>query len=292
MKKLAKSWQIWRWVVSDYHSIDALSNSSLSVLYGNGKGDPAGFHARFIAKTLKTEETDAMRLGSAVHMLALEPERFSLHYDVAIPPVNPTTKKPYQSGSQAYSKWQEGYQAERGKKAISSDDWKNISLVAKAFQSHPTIAAIMASKTEKVFERGYEMSYFVEGQDPIRLKCKPDCVIPSDGLIIDLKTTSDPHPDAWKWSAEEYGYHRQAAIYLQAMEAYYGKPFRFLFGVVRSKAPYEVGVYELDDDSISRGWDQVESLIAEYAQRKREDNWRSDWQVGIHSLNVPERRRK
>jgi len=117
-------------------------------------------------------------------------------------------------------------------------------------------------------------------------------VIPSEGLIIDLKTTSDPHPDAWRWSAEEYGYHRQAAIYLQAMGDYYGKTFRFLFGVVRSKAPYEVGVYELDNDSIGRGWSQVEDLIAEYAQRKREDNWRSDWQVGIHSLNVPERRKR
>lgn len=274
--------------MTDYHSLDALSNSSLSVL----KRSPTEFHARFLAKTLKSEETDAMRLGSAVHMLALEPERFSLHYDVAIPPINPTTKKPYQSGSQAYLKWQEGYQAERGKKAISSDDWENISLVARAFQSHPDIVSIMAAKTEKVFERGYEMQYLVEGQDPIRIKCKPDCVIPSEGLIIDLKTTSDPHPDVWRWSAEEYGYHRQAAIYLQAMEAYYGRQFRFLFGVVRSKAPYEVGVYELDDDSISRGWAQVESLIAEYAQRKREDDWKSEWQTGIYTLDIPERRRK
>jgi exodeoxyribonuclease VIII len=292
MKKLAKSWRIWRWVVTDYHSIDALSNSSLSVLYGNGKGDPAGFHARFIAKTLRHEETDAMRLGSAVHMLALEPERFASEYFVTEGPINPATKKPYGRGTIAYKDWLDSLAIEPNRKVIIEEDWCESLEIAKAFQSHPNIVSIMASKTEKVFERGYEMQYLVEGQDPIRLKCKPDCVIPSEGLIIDLKTTSDPHPDAWKWSAEEYGYHRQAAIYLQAMEAYYGKQFRFLFGVVRSRAPYEVGVYELDDDSISRGWSQVESLIAEYAQRKREDNWRSEWQTGIHSLNVPERRRK
>jgi exodeoxyribonuclease VIII len=288
MKKLAKSWQIWRWVVSEYHSIDALSNSSLSVL----KRSPTEFHARFISKTLKTEETDAMRLGSAVHMLALEPERFDEEYWISTGPINASTGKPYGRDTKKFADWLAEVEANDKRKLILQDEFAESIEIAKAFQSHPNIVSIMAAKTEKVFERGYEMAYLVDNQDPIRLKCKPDCVIPSEGLIIDLKTTSDPHPDAWKWSAEEYGYHRQAAIYLQAMEAYYGRQFRFLFGVVRSRAPYEVGVYELDDDSISRGWNQVESLIAEYAQRKREDNWRSDWQVGIHSLNVPERRRK
>ena len=274
--------------MTDYHSIPALSNSSLSVL----KRSPAEFHARFIAKTLKTEETDAMRLGSAVHMLALEPERFDSEYAIVEGPINPSTGNPYGRDTKKFQVWLDQEMMQQTRKVLLASEFSESIEIAKAFQSHSNIVSIMASKTEKVYERGYEMAYLVDGQDPIRLKCKPDCVIPSEGLIIDLKTTSDPHPDVWKWSAEEYGYHRQAAIYLQAMEAYYGRQFRFLFGVVRSKAPYEVGVYELDDDSISRGWSQVESLIAEYAKRKREDNWRSDWQVGIHSLNVPERRRR
>ena len=58
--------------MSDYHAIKALSNSSLSVL----KRSPTEFYKRFIAGEMKGQETDAMFLGSAVHMLALEPERF------------------------------------------------------------------------------------------------------------------------------------------------------------------------------------------------------------------------
>ncbi len=274
--------------MTDYHSIDALSNSSLSVL----KRSPTEFHARFIAKTMKQEETDAMRLGSAVHMLALEPERFDSECAIVEGPINPSTGKPYARDTKKFQVWLDQEMMQQTRKVLLASEFAESIEIAKAFQSHPDIVSIMSAKTEKVFERGYEMAYLVDSQDPIRIKCKPDCVIPSEGLIIDLKTTSDPHPDAWRWSAEEYGYHRQAAIYLQAMEAYYGKPFRFLFGVVRSKAPYEVGVYELDEESIHRGWAQVESLIAEYAQRKREDNWRSDWQVGIHTLNVPERRKR
>ena len=276
--------------MTDYHSIPALSNSSLSVL----KRSPAEFYARFVADppTMASEETDAMRLGSAVHMLALEPERFHDRYLIETGPINPSTQKPYGRDTKRFEAWLDIRKTETDKTVLIYDEFESSMAIAEAFQAHPEILRIMAADAEKIYERGYEMSYLVEGQEPIRIKCKPDCVIPSEGLIIDLKTTSDPHPDVWKWSAEDYGYHRQAAIYLQAMEAYYGRPFRFLFGVVRSRAPYEVGVYELDDDSISRGWAQVEDLIAEYAKRKREDNWRSDWQVGIHSLNVPERRKR
>jgi len=276
--------------VTNYHSIPALSNSSLSVL----KRSPAEFYARFVADppTMQSEETDAMRLGSAVHMLALEPERFHDRYLIETGPINPSTQKPYGRDTKRFEAWLDIRKTETDKTVLIYDEFESSMAIAEAFQAHPEILRIMAADAEKIYERRYEMSYLVEGQDPIRLTCKPDCVMPSEGLIIDLKTTLDPHPDAWRWSAEEYGYHRQAAIYLQAMEAYYGKPFRFFFGVVRSKAPYEVGVYELDNDSIGRGWSQVEDLIAEYAQRKQEDNWRSDWQVGIHTLNVPDRRRK
>lgn len=275
-------------MTTDYHSIPALSNSSLSVL----KRSPAEFYARFIAKTMKQEETDAMRLGSAVHMLALEPERFDSEYRIESGPINPSTGKPYGRDTKKFEAWLAEVQANDKRKLILQDEFSESIEIAKAFQSHPTIAAIMVASTEKIYEQGYELSYIIEGEDPIRLKCKPDCVIPSEGLIVDLKTTSDPSPDAWKWSAEDYGYHRQAAIYLQAMEARYGKPFRFLFGVVRSKPPYEVGVYELCEDSISRGWSEVTNLIAEYKQRSATGDWLSDWQKGIALILVPERRKR
>lgn len=276
--------------MTDYHSIPALSNSSLSVL----KRSPTEFYARFVADppTMVQEETDAMRLGSAVHMLALEPERFDSEYWIATGPINPSTGKAYGRDTKKFADWLKEHEATDKRKFLLEEDLQQSIEIAKAFQSHETVRAIMVASTEKIYEQGYELTYFVEGEDPTRLKCKPDCVIPNVGLIIDLKTTSDPHPDSWKWSAEDYGYHRQAAIYLQAMEARYGKPFRFLFGVVRSKAPYEVGVYELDESSISRGWVEVTDLIAEYKQRSASGDWLSDWQKGIAMISVPERRKR
>ena len=84
--------------MSDYHAIKALSNSSLSVL----KRSPTEFYKRFVTGEMKGQESEAMFLGSAVHMLALEPERFDAEYVVLDGPINPTTKKPYGRDTKAF----------------------------------------------------------------------------------------------------------------------------------------------------------------------------------------------
>jgi len=280
--------------MSNYHAIKALSNSSLSVL----NRSPAEFYKRFVTGEMKGQETDAMLLGSAVHMLALEPERFDAEYVVLDGPINPTTRKPYGRDTKAFERWmldQLGAGNTNGigsRKILIREEFADSLAIAKAFQSHPTIAAIMASRAEKLFESEYAMEYEGSCNFRVDLKCKIDFVCPSERLIIDLKTSHEPSPYTWSWHAEDFGYHRQAAIYSDAMEAKYGEPFRFYFGVVRSKQPHEAAVYELDAESINRGRSEYEALIEEYIDRKAENNWLSEWQRGVFPINVPARRRK
>ena len=275
--------------MSDYHEIKALSNSSLSVL----KRSPTEFYKRFITGEMKGQETEAMLLGSAVHMLALEPERFDAQYVVLDGPTNQSKKPPgpYGRDTKAFQKWLDAEMMQQTRKVLVREEFAESLAIAQAFQSHPEIMAIMASRAEKLFESEYSMEYEI-GDDKVGLKCKIDFVCPEARLIIDLKTTSDPSPYAWGWSAEDFGYHRQAAIYSDAMESKYHEPFRFLFGVVRSKEPYEAAVYELDAESIRRGRVEYEALIEEYIDRKAINDWLSEWQRGVFSINVPTRRRK
>ena len=234
-----------------------------------------------------------MLLGSAVHMLALEPERFDAEYVVLDGPINKSKKPPgpYGRDTNAFRDWLALEMKQQTRKVLIREEFAESLAIAKAFQSHPEIAAIMASRAEKLFESEYSMEYEI-GDDKVEMKCKIDFVCPEARLIIDLKTTSDPSPYAWSWSAEDFGYHRQRAIYGDAMEAKYGEPFRFLFGVVRSKEPYEAAVYELDAESIQRGRVEYEALIEEYIDRKAKNDWLSEWQRGVFSINVPTRRRK
>ena len=279
--------------MSNYHEIKALSNSSLSLL----KRSPTEFYKRFITREMKGQETDAMLLGSAVHMLALEPERFDAEYVVLDGPINQSKKPPgpYGRDTNAFRDWLALEMRQQTRKVLIREEFADSLAIAKAFQSHPVIAAIMASRAEKLFESEHSMEYesLTMGRGAlVDLKCKIDFVCPSERLIIDLKTTSDPSPHAWSWSAEDFGYHRQAAIYSDAMESKYHEPFRFLFGVVRSKEPYEAAVYEIDAESIHRGRSEYEALIEEYIDRKAKNDWLSEWQRGVFSINVPTRRRK
>lgn len=269
----------------DYYEIDALSNSSLSVL----KKSPQEFYERFVSGNQKGEETDAMRLGSAVHMLALEPERFDSEYVVLDGPINPRTQAAYGRDTKAFSEWFDNAKADELRKIIIRDDFDQSIKIAQAFHGHEIIEGLM-SVDGKEFEKTLLLTYQYDDGSSEKVKCKPDCIIPAESIIIDLKTSSDPRPDEFQWSALRYGYYRQAAIYLDACEVFYGKEFRFLFGVVNSKAPHECGVFELTLADIQRGREEYHELIEEYSRRKLSNSWRSDWQVGIHSLSLPRKK--
>jgi exodeoxyribonuclease VIII len=269
----------------DYYEIDALSNSSLSVL----KRSPQEFHERFVSGKQKGEETDAMRLGSAVHMLALEPEKFDEEYVVLEGPINAKTGNPYGRDTKSFSEWLENAKIDESRKIIIREDFDSSIKIAQAFHGHEIIEGLM-SVDGKEFEKTLLLTYQYDDGTSERVKCKPDCIIPAESIIIDLKTSNDPRPEEFMWSALRYGYYRQAAIYLDACEVYYGKEFRFLFGVVNSKAPNECGVFELTPSDIQRGRDEYHELIEEYSRRLAGNNWRSDWQVGIHSLSLPRKK--
>lgn len=279
--------------MTDYHSIDALSNSSLSVL----KRSPAEFYARFVADppTMTSEETDAMRLGSAVHMLALEPERFDAEYIVLDGPINQSLKppKPYGRDSKAFQKWLDSEMMQQCRKVLVSEEFANSLAIAKAFQAHPTIAAIMASRSEKFFESEQVGDFRWDGApDWFKFKAKLDFVMPDEGLIVDLKTTHEPSMWEWSWTAGAHGYHRQAALYLDIMEAKHDKPFKFIFGVVRSKEPFEAHCYEPDEESIEDGRREYRQLATQWYNRKTSGDWSEESQKQLTKIRIRTRRKQ
>jgi PDDEXK-like uncharacterized protein DUF3799 len=82
-----------------------------------------------------------------------------------------------------------------------------------------------------------------------RLRARPD--IYNDKIIVDLKTT-DSIANFSK-SIHNYGYHRQAAMQLDALMILDGKERTFAFFVVEKKAPYLTACFVLDDAAIEQG---------------------------------------
>lgn len=93
-----------------------------------------------------------------------------------------------------------------------------------------------------------EVPGFFEGQ-----KCKPDLRIPSLGLIVDLKTTTDASPQKFKWAAKTYDYHLQARHYLDVASAIDSFEYQhFLFVACEKTAPYNVFLHECSENILTQ----------------------------------------
>ena len=253
---------------TDYFSIKALSNSALTCL----KQSPEVFRDRYILGKPQAE-SDAFRIGSAVHCLVLEPHLFSERYFVG-PKIDRRT-------TQGKADWAAFLAAVGDRELLTEDEHAEIVATAQAFGKYAGLTTLLGS-AGRIIE---EPIYFELFGEPF--KCKPDCVIPSAKVIIDIKTTASVKPRKFAWSAIDYGYHRQAAIYMHACEEKYQAEFRFLFACVEKKYPFEVAVFEFDGRSITDGVDQVEKLVEEYQRRRQQNDWLPNHSKGIVSLQLP-----
>jgi hypothetical protein len=85
-------------------------------------------------------------------------------------------------------------------------------------------------------------------------KTRPDVMPTEGGYLADVKTAASAHPDAFSRSVAHYGYHQQAAWYLDGVAAVTGerRP-RFYFIVVEKTPPFLVAVHQLDAEAIEWG---------------------------------------
>jgi exodeoxyribonuclease VIII len=266
-------------MTTDYYANKALSHSKLSCLAQN----PMEFKMRYVddPPSLPPKESDAFAMGHAVHCLALEPEKMDERF-VVTPKIDRRTKE---GKLQAIIFERDN----EGKIVLTLEEYQDAIACVQALNNHAEFATIMAQPRR--VEVPFEFDLFGH-----KFKAKPDAIIDSMKLIVDIKTTDDASPDRWKWSAVDYGYHRQAWIYKRAIEAACGAEYRFIFAVVEKPKPSTRGIpptvalYELDADAIGMGYQDTRNLVAEYENRLETNNWQQPYSSGIVPLRLPKRR--
>ena len=260
----------------EYYKIRKLSNSALTCLAQN----PMEFKMRYVddPPTLPPRESDAFAFGSAVHCLALEPEKFDDRFAIA-PKVDRRTKE----GKSTYDAFQ---RFSEGKQVLDSGEYDDVIACVQALNSHADFAKIMLQP--KRVEESIEFDF---AGHP--MKCKPDAIVDSMRLILDIKTTQDCAPHKFKWSALDYGYHRQAALYRHAVESSTKQEYQFIFAVVEKPTastrgiPPTMALYRLDDTAMKQGWDDLNRLVQEYDHRIETNDWLQPYSKGIGSLALP-----
>lgn len=235
---------------NEYHSSPGISKSGLDLI----AKCPALYRARYI-DGIAQEETAAMRIGSAAHMLVFQPDEFGRWFAVR-PAVDGRTKE----GKLVIA----SFVAENeGKTILSQDEHQQAAAIRDAVFAH--------AGAKQLVEGGIaEQSFFAEGGGIVR-KVRPDYMV--NGLLVDLKTTTDASESVFSKTCWYYRYHVQAAYYLDTVEIVTGwRPEGFVF-IAAEKGSDQVAVYVASQSMVEAGRIQYQHDLEVYRRCLESGVW-------------------
>ena len=277
---------------SVYHTWDCASRSMLSRLADDRHYTPAD-----VRHALLTErpDSDALALGSALHVAMLEPARY--REDVGLGPVNDKTGRTYGRDPQA---WQRAEAERPGKILLTTDQAAKVALMAATLRTHEKAAAIFPLSTERelsvvadldlvALATEYDLPLECDERDTkLRVKERLDLLCPDASLVADLKTTTAATEWELRKSVTDYGYYHQAALYPYLTRvAGLGEVHHFALIVVRSEEPYRAAVLRVTEESQRIGWQELLPAMALAARCYRTGVW-PGWPAGVIDVDVAE----
>tara|TARA_R100000808_G_C2099021_1_gene116741 strand:- start:45 stop:860 length:816 start_codon:yes stop_codon:yes gene_type:complete len=230
-----------------YSDTDYISNSMLNHI----SVSPEYFRFR---QDNPQPATPAMKLGSAIHMDILQPGEFLNHYAIS-PKFDKRTKK----GKEDFAEFTKNNMF---KTVISESDYELITEISlKVFKDSLVKDLLKNGEPEKIIQwnnKNYD----------VNCKGMLDYYRKSADMIVDLKTTQDASYNGFMRSVIKYKYHKQAAFYLDAVQA-----TRFIIIAVEKTPPFSINVFELGDDMIDGGRDMYNHELEIYKYCEENDYW-------------------
>ena len=252
----------------EYHGSFGYSSSGLKTLVDQ---TPAHLH---YGLTQPNEPTANMQLGTALHTLVLEPEKFDDEFAVS---------EKFDGRTKAGKAAKELFNVQNaGKVVLSEDQVDKAKAMAAAVLAHP-IARLMV--TDCITESSIFWWYkTMEADDNTEfktmLKVRPDAISRAYPVVVDLKSSADGSFTGFAKSIINFGYHISAAMYLEGVNQCeellkeLGRMAfnKFVFVVVENFEPHLVSVYELSINDLDLGKAMYRSTL-----RKLKDGQENDW---------------
>lgn len=228
----------------DYHRIKAVSPSQAKYIGRSA----LHYYDKFRAPDrVKTPPSEAMRVGSALHLLVLEPELFDKQCQVA-PDFNRRTN----DGKAAAAEF-EANAAANDIIVISADSMERVLRMGDALRNHPGAQAVLA-ETPGLTEQSYTWTDLETG---LPCKVRPDWHSVDRKIVADIKTCADASREAMQRQCNNLSYHVQASWNLTALGAE-----EFYIIAVESERPFAPAVYPLSRAFIAAGTRRVDAGLA------------------------------
>lgn len=183
------------------------------------------------------EETDDMRIGTALHAKILQD---------GLPIIERSTKTGIKADAEILAA------KEAGAISLHTDSIPVVGgmnwAILNNHSANRLLVDIPGESEKPIFwkhESGMECKALI---DRLIVSPKsPNIIIP-----IDLKTTNDASPDGFLKACRDFHYPIQAAFYLQGLRAnfpaYEIAPFTFV--MIEKKPPYHIGIYQIEDSGL------------------------------------------
>lgn len=224
---------------ADYHALDMMSASRLKVL-------ERGCPAHLTHHLASAKETDAMRVGSALHCMVLTPDLYDSRYIVA-----PKCDRRTNAGKAEYADF---LNAANGRTVLDADDAERVRGMAYAIREHADASTLL----DLCPERELSVLGEVEG---IPTKMRLDARGPNQ--TVDIKTIGkEASPINCERYCAEYGVWLQMALYKRLMGVHSGAAIIF----VESAPPHCVAVRVLANVDLECYDRRLTRTIAKYRE--------------------------
>lgn len=198
-------------------------------------------------------------IGTAAHLLVLEPEKFDDHV-VNIEQPDFRTKEARTARDIAY---------DAGRTPLLQKDVDLVRGMRDAVMRHPVASLAFENALPE------QSIFWIDEEFGVWRKTRPDALPKlNNNYIVDLKTATTANPEAFAKSCWSLGYYQRAAYYLDAVEAVTGNRVeRFCWIVVDKNPPHMVSVCWADFEMLKWGRIQNRKAVEIFARCLAANEW-------------------
>lgn len=237
---------------ADYDKLEGINHSKLKHFKNSIK------HGHYRLSE-KIAQTPAMRLGTAIHTLVLEPHKYQSEYCIG-GPINPKTETTYGSGTKKFAEWME----EQGEDKIflSNQDAEKANAISQAVKRNEDAARVLRQSNLKECAMTW-----VDEETGFKCKCLIDFASTDGRFIGDLKSISGNLTyDSLSSTLYKMDYHQQFSFYNAGAIANGLRPQKFLVIFCQTTDEKDVVIAEIGEQSLHYGEMQYRKCLNNYRE--------------------------
>jgi hypothetical protein len=224
---------------ADYHSAQAISAGFVNDM--TERSAAYAWHNSAMNPDYVPKRAAAMDFGTLVHLACLEPNRLAERIAVHdFPDYRSKDARAFRDAAYA-----------AGKIPLKAEEFEPIAAIRRAILKDPIAGDLLKPGRGSVELTGF----WFDPATGVPCKIRADHVLNAGRDIVDIKTTSNAHPENCRRRMAQAGHHIRAAWYLDAWERLTDgrRPQHYWFLTVERTAPYQVLVYECDSWALDVG---------------------------------------